>query len=224
MRQTLVIVLALIAAAGCSSQSQTGSPLEPSLNGDSFASPLADSPRVGTMATIVDVPVSVQNTAGTVGTWNWVGQSVTMPSGGSYASIRFAWYHSRPSGVPTAFGRLYALDRPYFGLPGDLGPSTPGFLAVSEPQPSGVSTAQGTEYELPATLTLLGGKQYWFYTDAQGAFATSFYSDLYDGGEMFLTGTDKLPFHQGMARFVNGQFEPPSSTNDANFRLRGVAR
>ena len=179
------------------------------------------------MAVIVDVPVSVQNTAGTTGTWNWAGQSVTMPSGASYTNIKFAWYLSRPM-VATAFGRLYVLDQAYFGLPRDLSPSTPGFLARSEAYPSGFNAATADEYELPDDLRLAGGKQYFFYTDAQGSFSSSFDQDVYAGGQMFHTGYKDLAFYPSRAsgRTVNGVFVPaqPNTTVDANFRVRGIAQ
>jgi hypothetical protein len=185
----------------------------------------------GPLMTVVDVPISVAVTEGLVGTWNYVGQSVTIPAGSDVGDVRFAWYHYNPRGEATAFGRIYVLDRAYFGLPGDLSPSTPGFLARSEPQPVSTNNApgtQGSEYELPSSLVLKGGAKYWFYTDAKGAFATSFDQDIYAGGQMFHTGYHALAFYESKAsgRMVNGVFVPApvGVTTDANFRLRGSAR
>lgn len=235
MRRRFVdLALVAIAAAalyGCSSQSSSTPFIEPSASNGigSPSAPATDVPRIGTMATLVELPVSVENNAGTVGTYNYAGQSITMPAGASYASIRFSWYRGRPGFVPTAFGRLYVLDRPYIGLPLDLSPATPGVLGRSEPQPtSGIPEQQGSEYELPETVTLVGGATYWFYTDRMGHFSSSFDEDVYSGGQMFLTGTEKLPFHaaQAASRMVNGVLipPPPGVTTDANFRLRGIAR
>jgi hypothetical protein len=185
----------------------------------------------GTIATVVDVPISVDVTEGLTGTWNWAGQSVTIPSGANVGNVRFAWYHYNPRGATTAFGRIYVLDREFLGVPGDLSPSMPGFLARSEPEPvskTGGGGVQGTEYTLPASLVLTGGTRYWFYTDSQGAFAHSFDKDIYAEGNFYVTGYFANPFRKGMAsgRMVNGVFvpAPPGVTTDANFRLRGVAR
>ena len=188
----------------------------------------ADLPGSGSLSTIVDVPITVDVTEGLVGTWNYVGQSVTIPSGASVGNVRFAWYHYNPRGETTAFGRIYVLDREYLGLPGDLSPSTPGYLSRSEPEASGMSNAQGSEYTLPPGLTLAGNTRYWFYTDTKGAFANSFDKDIYAGGSMWHTGYYLLAFYPSKAsgRMVNGVFvpAPPGVTIDANFRLRGTAK
>lgn len=229
MRHAVIIVFAVVAAAGCSSSSQTSSPVEPSLNGGSFGSPGADAPRVGTMATIAEVPVSIENAAGRPLTWNFAGQSITMPAGAGFSDIRFSWL--QPGGEPLAFGRLYVLDGPYFGPPEALSESTPGFLGRSEPRPSVTGPPWdylATDYELPPALALAGGVQYWFYTDVSGPFGTSFDQDVYPGGQMYHTGDKKLAFRASTAagRMFNGQFvpPPPNTTVDANFRLRGIAR
>jgi hypothetical protein len=195
------------------------------------SSPIQPGAQPGTLATVVDVPISVDVTDGLTGTWNWAGQSVTIPTGSNVGNVRFAWYHYNPRGETTAFGRIYVLDREFLGVPGDLSPSMPGFLARSEPEPvstTGGSGTQGTEYTLPDSLVLNGGARYWFYSDKQGAFATSFDKDLYAGGNFYVTGYFANPFRVGQAsgRMVNGVFVPatPGVTTDANFRLRGVAR
>lgn len=197
-------------------------PSEPSTGGVSES---------GTVSTVVDVPLSIDVTEGLTGTWNWAGQSVTIPAGKSVGRVRFAWYHYNPRGETTAFGRIYVLDREFLGLPGDLSPSMPGFLARSEAEASGTSgglSVQGSEYTLPESLVLHGGTRYWFYSDKQGAFATSFDKDLYAEGQFYVTGYSGAPFRRGMAsgRMVNGVFvpAPPGVTTDANFRLRGVVR
>jgi hypothetical protein len=180
------------------------------------------------LTTLVNVPLSVDVTEGLVGTWNYAGQSVTLPSGGAFDNIRFAWYHYKPRGEATAFGRIYVLDREYLGAPSGLSSDMPGFLGRSDVQPSGLVSTQGTEYALPADLVLQGGTTYWFYTDTQGAFANSFDLDLYPGGTHYISGMRDLPFRISVAsgRMVNGAFvpAPPGVTTDANFRLRGNAR
>jgi hypothetical protein len=185
----------------------------------------------GTLSTVVDVPISVDVTEGLTGTWNWAGQSVTIPSGANIGNVRFAWYHYSPRGETTAFGRVYVLDREFLGVPGDLNPSMPGFLARSDAEASGQSggkTTQGSEYTLPSNLVLTAGTKYWFYTDTQGAFANTFDTDVYANGQFYVTGYFASPFRKGQAsgRMVNGQYVPPPSgvTTDANFRLRGTAR
>ena len=135
MRSAVVVLAIALSAAAC-----TQSPSAPS-----------DNTIVrGALATIVDVPivdspVSVEVTTGLVGTWNYVGQSVSIPSGADVGTLHFAWYHYNPRGETTAFGRIYVLDREYLGLPGDLSPATPGFLARSEAQPVSTNNAPGTQ-------------------------------------------------------------------------------
>lgn len=182
------------------------------------------------LQTMVDVPVSVTNVAGTVGTWNFAGQSVTIPTGGDIDHVRFAWYHNRQNPSPTAFGRLYVVDREYLGPPSGLNASIPGFVGTSEvvtPVSSPDLQPDG-EYALPDTLILSAGKQYWFYTDARGDFLNSFDQDLYVGGAGYVSGMPDLAFRMGIAsgRMVNGVFVPgpPGVTTDNNFRLRANVR
>ena len=223
MRSAVVVLATALSAAAC-----TQSPSAPS-----------DTIVRGALATIVDVPlvdspISVDVTSGLVGTWNYVGQSVSIPSGADVGTVQFAWYHYNPRGESTAFGRIYVLDREYLGLPGDLSPTTAGFLARSAAQPASTNNApgtQGSEYELPSSLVLKGGRKYWFYTDTMGAFAMSFDQDLYSGGNMYHSGTQTRPFSESKASGrgvggINGVFvpAPPEVTVDANFRLRGRTR
>jgi hypothetical protein len=211
---TAAIAIAAIACSQAPTDPSPGSPVGP-----------------GSIATLVDVPLSVDVTEGLVGTWNWAGQSVTTPPGAGFGNVRFAWYHYNPRGETTAFGRIYVLDREFLGVPGDLSPSMPGFLARSEPEASGqngLTNTQGSEYTLPESLVLAGNTRYWFYTDKQGAFATSFDKDVYADGNLYVTGFPSNPFRKSVAsgRMVNGVFvpAPPGVTTDANFRLRGIAR
>jgi hypothetical protein len=160
----------------------------------------ADCALAPATAALVDVR------AGTVGTFNWAGQSVTTPPGGPFNNIRFNWYTF--SGTPTAFGTLYVLTQEYLGLPSGLGPSTPGFVASSDSIVDNV-------YRFAPAVTLNGGTQYWFYTDTQGSFVTSFSESIYAGGDLYLTGVSTLPFHKAMGG--------PGIFLDANFTLSGAA-
>jgi hypothetical protein len=147
--------------------------------------------------TIVDV------TAGTTATSNnYVGQSVTIPGHGEFKQVFFNWYTT--GGSPTAFGSLYLLDQEFLGAPADLGPSTPGFIAESMP-------ASGGQYAFDPKVKIKGGEKYWFYTDAQGAFATGFASDTYAGGDMYITG---------LTTFHLEPTTPGGGYVDANFRLQ----
>ena len=193
-------------------------------NGASSAVAPTTTPTARAIVTLVDVKAVVDVTAGGPGTWNWVGQSVTMPAGGPFDNIRFNWYTSRFIGLspssPTAFGTLYLLKQEYLGLPGDLSPSTPGFVARS------ASISEG-QYLFAPGVTLTSGTQYWFYTDTQGDFASSFDVSTYPDGDMYVTGYPTLAFRKAQASWrytPNGYIIPPPGTfQDANFRLQGSA-
>ena len=61
------------------------------------------------MIGVVDATVEV--TAGTVGTQNFAGQSVTMPSGASYDNVKFSWYHYDHQRRQLPAARARALNR-----------------------------------------------------------------------------------------------------------------
>lgn len=138
-------------------------------------------------------------TSGGVGTFNFAGQSVAAPTSSYYTGLRFSWYTFQRA--PTAFGSLYLLTQEYLGLPGNLSPATPGFVAQSERTEAG-------EYVFDPHVTLIGGTRYWFYTDTQGSFTTSFNRDIYAGGDLYVTGVSSLPFRKSAA------------LSDADFTLR----
>jgi hypothetical protein len=150
------------------------------------------------------VNVLVQVTAGSTGTFNWAGQSVTTPAGGAFNNLRFNWYTF--GGDPTAFGTLYILTAEYLGLPAGLSPATPGYVAHSV-------AIVDNQYRFAPDVTLNGATQYWFYTDTQGSFVTSFFGSTYPGGDLYVTGVPTLPFHKAIAA--------PGVFLDANFRLQG---
>ncbi|HVL66359.1 MAG TPA: hypothetical protein VM364_03760 [Vicinamibacterales bacterium] len=173
----------------------------------------------GSLQTLVDVTTGLDVTAGGTGTWNWAGQSFVVPGSGSFGDLRFHWYAFQKT--PAAFGRLYLLTQEFLGVPGDLGPSTPGFVARSEGIADNV-------YVFAPQATISGGTKYWVYTDAQGAFAGSFDTDIYPGGDMYLTGYHANPFRKAQAsgRMVNGVYvpPPPGVFIDANFKLQARPR
>ena len=184
------------------------------------ASPSRPSPTPVTLQVVAEVPVSgpiADVTAGSTGTFNYAGQSVYVPAG-TYTNFRFQWYSTAKEAV--AFGRLYVLTQEFLGLPGDL-PSAPGRLMAS----SGIEAG---EYVFEPSSEFQGDRTYWFYTDTQGSFATSFDIDTYAPGIGYVTGIFSQPFRrtQASGRMVNGQFvpAPPGVTVDANFRLRGAKK
>jgi hypothetical protein len=184
----------------------------------------------GPVVTVVSVTESVNVTGGGTGTWNHAGQSVTIPGTGAYGAVRFSWYTFH--GAATAFGTLFVLDREYLGLPGDLGPSTPGYVgqadAVIEGNPGPLDDVKG-EYVFPAEMTLKGGSKYWFYTNKMGSFCGSFDTDIYTGGDMYVSGYYLVPFRKapasGRMTGPNTYVPPPAGVYvDANFRLQAVAK
>lgn len=219
MKRTFVsalLVPGLLAGAACarSASSPGGSnPTSPS----------------GTPVTLVNVTDSINVTGGATGTWNYAGQSVTIPGSGNYAGVHFTWYTFH--GTPTAFGTIFVLDREFLGVPGDLGPSTPGYIgqaeAVIEGNPGVLDDVKG-EYVFPAGMTLRAGTKYWFYTNKQGSFVASFDTDIYPGGDAYATGYFSNPFRKlpASGRMVGGVLvpAPPGVYVDANFRLQASAQ
>jgi hypothetical protein len=171
------------------------------------------------MRTLMDLTTGLDVTSGQVGTFNWVGQSFVIPETGTFGDLRFNFYNYQKR--PVAFGNLYLLTREYLGVPSSLGSSTPGFVARSE------STADGV-YAFAASALVSGGTKYWVYTDTQGSFAGSFDTDIYTGGDMYVTGFPTNPFRIAPAsgRMVNGVLipAPPGTFIDANFRLQARGR
>ena|SRR5918993_1240845 len=171
------------------------------------------------LRTLVDVTTGLDITSGETGTFNWVGQSFVVPESGSFGDLRFNFYTFRKA--PVAFGSLFLLTQEYLGVPGALSAATPGFVARSESIDDGV-------YVFNTSAAITGGTKYWVYTDAQGSFAGSFDTDIYAGGDMYVTGFPSTPFRKAPAsgRTVGGVFVPaPAGVFvDANFRLQARAR
>ncbi len=202
MRRILMAIvgLAMIAIAACGGATPPASPA---------------SARPGDVKTLMDVTTGLEVTSGQVGTFNFAGQSFVVPDAGSYSSIRFHWYTFQRT--PAAFGTLTLLTQEYLGLPRELGPSTPGFVARSE-------RIADNQYVFSDNVSIIGGTKYWVYTDSQGSFAGSFDQDIYPGGDLYLTGIPSQPFRKVPAsgRMVNGTFVPgPAGVFlDANFKLQ----
>lgn len=200
---SLVAALTLTACAGNSPQNEITGPGAPTAS----------------LQTLVDMTTGLDVTTGGTGTWNWAGQSFVVPGSGSFGGLRFHWYTFHKE--PAAFGNLYLLTQEYLGVPGDLGPSTPGFVARSE------SLSDGA-YVFGSQVVITGGTKYWVYTDKQGSFAGSFDTDIYPGGDLYATGYHSNPFRKVPAsgRMVNGAYVPPPAGVflDANFKLQAQPR
>jgi len=169
--------------------------------------------------TLMDVTDGLDVTTGQVGTFNWAGQSFVVSESGTFGDLRFNFYSYQKR--PVAFGNLYLLTQEYLGVPGVLSSSTPGFVARAASNADGV-------YAFADSAVVTGGTKYWVYTDAQGSFAGSFDTDIYTGGDLYLTGFPTNPFRKAPAsgRMVNGVLvpAPPGVFLDANFRLQARGR
>ena len=171
------------------------------------------------LKTLVDLTTGLEVTSGGTGTWNYAGQSFLIGDKATYDHLRFHWYTFQRT--PAAFGTLTLLTQEYLGLPRDLSPTTPGFVARS-------TRIEANVYVFGETVSISGAQRYWAYTDINGAFAASFDQDIYSGGDMYVTGVESLPFRKAAAsgRMVNGVLVPPPSGVyvDANFKLQAIAR
>jgi len=171
------------------------------------------------LRTLVDVTTGLDITSGETGTFNFAGQSFVVPESGTFGDLRFNFYTFQKK--PVAFGNLYLLTQEYLGLPGALSSVTPGFVARSE------SIADGV-YVFNTSAVITGGTKYWVYTDVQGSFAGSFDTDIYTGGDLYVTGIASAPFRKAQAsgRMVGGVFVPaPAGVFvDANFKLQARGR
>jgi hypothetical protein len=232
-----IFIAALVSTTAC--QNRTTAPTPP---GAHESSPVDSSPvPVSALMTIAEASTLEQVGAGQTATSrNYLGQSVTIPGTSSYNNLRFNWDGYGPGSVltpgprgPLAVGDLFLLTQEYLGLPGDLGPSTPGYLARSE----GIDQGQ---YVFSPSVTLNGGAKYWFYSSWRpgtvGSFQpiTGFSQDTYGGGDMYiapeLTGFNPLPFRKAQASWrvispgppIVYDIPPPDTYIDANFKLMGA--
>ena len=162
MRVRLALVATLIFGTACGSGVTAPSPTSTSPP----PSAPVDAPPVpvSALVTIAESSTIEQEGAGLTGTSNnYLGQSVTIRGAGSYNNLRFNWdgaTSTSPTGPftrgPLAVGDLFILTQEYLGLPGNLGASTPGFLAQSQ------RVEQG-QYVFAPSVTLKAGTKYWFY-------------------------------------------------------------
>jgi hypothetical protein len=226
------LVLALVLASVTACQSK---PTEPTPSGATSYVPAS------ALVTIAESSTLEQVTSGQTGTSNnYLGQSATITGTLTYNNIRFNWdgsVRAQPSDQvprgPMAAGWLFLLTQEYLGLPGDLGPGTPGFVAESQ------RIEQG-QYVFAPSVTLKGGTKYWFYaywppgTAGTVSPITGFSEDAYLGGDMYiapeLVGLSVQAFRKAAAswRVISmgppvEYYKPPAGTCvDANFKLMGA--
>jgi hypothetical protein len=192
--------------------------------------------------TIAESSTLEQITVGQTATSNnYLGQSVQVPGGRSYNNIRFNWDGTVTQAPltpaargPLAVGALFILAQEYLGLPANLGPSTPGFMAQTP-------TIEQGQYVFAPSVTLQGGTKYWFYAYwAPGSVGsvspiTGFSEDAFSGGDMYIApelggGFSPQPFRKALASWRVISFGPPIEYSkppagtciDANFRLMGA--
>lgn len=234
----LGLLSVLVSIAAC--QNRTTAPTPPDTGSSGRDS--TPSVPVSALMTIAESSTLEQVGAGQTATSNnYLGQSVTIPGASSYNNLRFNWdgtFVASPTvpGVrgPIAAGDLFLLMREYLGLPANLGPSTPGFLAQSQRIDNG-------QYVFSSAVTLKGGQKYWFYSywvpgSARGfSPITGFSEDTYPGGDMYIApelggSASPLPFRKAEASWRVISFgppivyykPPPGTYIDANFKLLGA--
>ena len=212
-RPVLLVVLAAV-AAGCAASSTAPSLTAPTTTVATTAQPLV---------TLVESSGHLTITPG------HAGQSVTIPEGGAVNQIRFSWFTYKSAADQsarrqslTAFGELYVLTQEFLGIPPDLGPSTPGFVARAE-------RIDNDEYVFASDVTLEAGRKYFFYTNGKGNHVYTFDVDAYPGGDKYGTNyggivTGGYVKSAASWRLLpgGGYNIPPAGTfTDADFRLRG---
>jgi hypothetical protein len=137
------------------------------------------------------------NTASTL----YIGQSITTPIGDSWDNLSFNFFSDTSGGTtPSAAGTLFLLSSEYLGTPSDLSSLTTGFIAQS-------TSIVGNKYFFDPGVTILGGTQYFFYTNALVLVSGS-NVDQYIGGNAYIApgaGSNYAPF-----------------AGDANFQLEGT--
>jgi len=214
----------------------------PTRTGPDGATPADRSVPASALLTIAEASTLEQVAGGQTATSNnYLGQSVTIGGTASYNNLRFNWDGYAPGTItaagprgPLAVGNLILLTEEYLGLPGNLGASTPGYVAQSQRIDQG-------QYVFSPSVTLKSGTKYWFYASWQagtvGGFhpITGFSEDAYAGGDMYiapeLTTFSPLPFRKAQASLRVISFgppivyytPPPGTCVDANFKLVGAA-
>jgi hypothetical protein len=87
------------------------------------------------------------------------GESFTTPGGGPWNSLSFNFYADIPASIAVAPGTAFLLSKAYAGSPAALSSATPGFIASS------ISNASGI-YAFDSAVTLQPNTQYWIFTNA----------------------------------------------------------
>lgn len=233
----LIVISAFVLAIGCGNRMTAPTPTGTigSASGNSSSVPLS------ALATIVQASTVEQVGAGQTGTSNnYLGQSLTIPDTSSYNNVRFNWDGfgdvaptAPATRGPLAAGELFLLTQEYLGLPGNLGPTTPGYVAQSQQIENG-------QYVFSPSVTLNAATKYWFYASwppgSVGGFhpITGFSEDSYAGGDMYiapeLSGFNPLPFRKAPASWLLISPGPPPVYHippagtfiDANFTLMGA--
>ena len=115
--------------------------------------------------------------------WNnydyYTGQSFTVTGSGSYTNIRFNFFTGTDPITPYAVGTGFLFSSAYTGLPGDLNSGLSGYL--------GQAGASGGYYDFGATVTLVAGVQYFFYSNGAMAPGLRYNSGTYLGGDQWQT-------------------------------------
>lgn len=233
----LIAFSAFVLAIGC--ENRMTAPTTTGTSGSDSGS--SSSGHLSPLTTIVQASTVEQVGAGQTGTSNnYLGQSVTIPGTSSYDSVRFNWdgFGDVPPTAPAtrgplAAGELFLLTQEYLGLPADLGPSTPGYVAQSQKIENG-------RYVFSPSVTLNAGTKYWVYAawppGSVGGFhpITGFSEDSYAGGDMYiapeLSGFNPQPFRKAPASWLLISPGPPpvyrippaGTYVDANFTLMGA--
>jgi hypothetical protein len=138
---------------------------------------------------------------------DYLGQSVTTPSGVGWNNILFSFLDDTATDPESvAYGTLFVLESEYLGAPGGLNSTVSGFFAESNGISSG---AFGNKYTFASSVVLLPNTTYYFYANAE-----------FPGGS--IEGDTANTYGGGIAYFAPlGNFEAyPDS--DINFKLEGT--
>lgn len=158
-------------------------------------------------------PLDIQSATSTVFQTGYIGQSVTIQGNGAFRELVFNWFDAEG---PVAFGRLILLGEEFLGVPADLGPAQPRFMAWSQ-------TTSGGFYIFPPDVTVNAGERYWFYSSERGNVLSDRDDGAFPGGDMYMAGTAVSFFVKAPTTAPPLSAPPRFGYRDANFRLRGTA-
>jgi hypothetical protein len=105
-----------------------------------------------------------------------VAQSFTPVGAGAFTNITFNFFSDAAATTPSAGGTAFLLSTVNLNFPVLLSSATPGFL--------GSAAAAGGFYNFGSSVTLLGGTQYFLYTNASFPVA-GFHFGNYSGGDAY---------------------------------------